>query len=391
MKYNFEQAPDRSRDGSVKWNRMPEGAQTLPMTVADMEFETAPEIAEGLAEWIRSVVLGYTAPTDEVLDAIVDWMRRRHDFAVEKEWIVPSPGVVPALFAAVRAFTEPGDGVIVMPPVYFPFYRAIESAGRRIEKNPLRYDGERYAIDYEGLEALCRKPNNRLLMLCSPHNPGGRVWTRDELERVSEIAARHDVIVASDEIHHDLVLNGHRHTVFATLSEDAANRCIVCTAPSKTFNLAGLVMSAILVPNPQLREALEQELALAGVGAVNAAGWTGARLAYQKGEAWLEELLRVVEDNEALLRSFLEEKHPAVRVPRIEGTYLAWVDCRGLGATETELVRALNEAGFYALPGSVFGEEGEGFLRINLALPKKELQANLERMDGVLSAFSSER
>src|SRR5665647_81554 len=258
MKYDFETIIDRRSTGSGKWDQMircnPDVSRgVVPFSVADMELKNPPEITEGLKKYIDSTILGYTQPTDSYLNAVCDWMKRRHGWVVKRDWIIGSPGVVNALFLAVKAFTNQGDGIIIQTPVYYPFYAAIERNQRALVKNPLIYTGSNYFIDYDDLERKAHDPKNKVLLFCSPHNPVGRVWTPEELTRVGEICLRNNVLIISDEIHFDLIMPGHKHTVFANVSEDLANNTIVCTSPSKTFNLAGMQTSNIIIPNEIIR------------------------------------------------------------------------------------------------------------------------------------------
>lgn len=259
MAYNFETVGKRYHTGSRKWNELlasgvREDEDIIPFSVADMEFETAPEIVTAIKEEVEHYVLGYANPTREYLDTVCRWMRERHGWDARPEWILPEHGIVDAFFNAVKIFTQPGEGVMLMTPVYYPMYRAVNDNSRVLVDCPLVYKGDRYEIDFADFERKAADENTKLLILCSPHNPIGRVWRRDELEHIAEICLKHHVLVLSDEIHFDLVMPGHRHIVYASLSEEAANNCIVCTAPSKTFNLAGLQTSNIFVPNPALRE-----------------------------------------------------------------------------------------------------------------------------------------
>lgn len=384
--YDFTTLVDRSGMSSAKWNAMfranPEvPAGIAPFSVADLDLPHPPELIKGLTAFIAETPLGYTAPSAAFVDAVIGWMQRRHGWTVEPEWLVQTPGVVPALFTAVRAFTGPGDGVIVQTPAYPPFYLAIEKNRRRVVRNPLRVQEGRFTIDFGQLERLAADPTNRLLLFCSPHNPTGRVWTEAELRRVAEIVLAHDLVLVSDEIHFDLVLPGHRHTVMGTLGAEIAARTLVCTAPSKTFNLAGLGASNIVISDPALRRRFVAERDATGFFFLTALAYKGCELAYTMGEAWLEGLLHLIAHNHRLVKRFMAEHLPPVAVFDLEGTYLQWMDFRGLGLGPAEL-RAIHqrEALVFFEEGTTFGEEGAGFERMNIAAPTAAIEAALERL-----------
>lgn len=362
--------------------RIPAGI--VPFSVADMEFVEAPAVAEALESMARSAILGYTAPTDAYYDAVVDWQRTRHDWEARKEWVALAPGVVPAICTAVRAFTAPDDGVIVMPPVYYPFRRSIEDAGRRVVENPLvLVDDRRYEIDFAGLEEACRDPHTTMLVLCSPHNPVGRVWTAAELERVARICCDNGVFVCSDEIHNDLVMPGHEHTALArVMPEGRVGDCMVCTAPSKTFNLAGLQCSNIFIPDPGRKEAYERTARMNGFFSLNAFAYPVCEAVYRKAAPWLDEAIEVIAGNHRLVRDFCAERLPQLGVFDLEGTYLQWVDCRRLGLDPQALEEFMTrEARLFLDEGAIFGTGGAGFERINLACPRAVLLEALERLE----------
>jgi putative C-S lyase len=389
--YDFTTPPRREGSGSVKWAKMRESnpevpADIVPLSVADMEFKTAPEITRGLTEFIADLVFGYDIPMESYYDAIIRWMKRRHGWDIEKDWILLSEGVVPAFFNAVAAFTGPGDGVIIMPPVYRPFFMAVERNGRRIEMNNLVIEDGRYRIDFDDLEKKARNPAVRALLFCSPHNPVGRVWTEEELERVGRICLENGVLIIDDEIHHDLVMPGYRHRVFASLSEDLAQNTAVLTAPSKTFNIAGLHGSNVIIPNKKLRQRfLEVQCRGAAWPGLNILAYKASEIAYSRCGPWLDELVTVLDANRRLVEDFMKDRIPAVKVFPLEGTYLQWWDCRGLGMEYRELERFMtDEALLYLDEGYIFGECGRGFERINLACPPRVLEAALERLAAAL-------
>jgi aminotransferase/cystathionine beta-lyase len=390
MAYDFETVVDRSRLGSVKWEQMKQWCPSVapgvvPFSIADMELRNPPELVAGLKDYLDEAVLGYSDPTPAYLDAVCGWMARRHGWTVRPDWIQTAPGVIPAFYTAIQSLTEPGDGVIVQSPVYYPFYGAIRTTGRTLVRNPLVLDGDRYGIDFDDLERQARDPRTKVLLFCSPHNPVGRVWTPAELARVGEICLRHDLRIISDEIHFDLVMPGHAHTVFATVSEELARRMVVCTAPSKTFNLAGMQTSNIIIPDPDLRAAFRARLSASAMWHLNILGYKACELAYTRCEPWLEQLLQLLHRNHLELRRFFRERVPAVRVFDLEGTYLQWMDFRGLGMEPDRLEAFLHqEAQVFLDEGYVFGEEGAGFERMNLACPTQVLLEALERLAGAL-------
>lgn len=387
MAYNFETVGKRYHTGSRKWNELlasgvREDEDIIPFSVADMEFETAPEIVTAIKEEVEHYVLGYANPTREYLDTVCRWMRERHGWDARPEWILPEHGIVDAFFNAVKIFTQPGEGVMLMTPVYYPMYRAVNDNSRVLVDCPLVYKGDRYEIDFADFERKATDENTKLLILCSPHNPIGRVWRRDELEHIAEICLKHHVLVLSDEIHFDLVMPGHRHIVYASLSEEAANNCIVCTAPSKTFNLAGLQTSNIFVPNPALREQYMAGLKRGNPNPkCNILGYRACEAAYKHSAPWLEQAIRVIDTNRKLVADFMAREFPQVQVIDLEATYLLWMNWRGLGLDSRELERINHqEARLFFDEGYIFGAQGDGFERWNLACPTRYIREALERM-----------
>lgn len=387
MAYNFETVGKRYHTGSRKWNELlasgvREDEDIIPFSVADMEFETAPEIVTAIKEEVEHYVLGYANPTREYLDTVCRWMRERHGWDARPEWILPEHGIVDAFFNAVKIFTQPGEGVMLMTPVYYPMYCAVNDNSRVLVDCPLVYKGDRYEIDFADFERKAADENTKLLILCSPHNPIGRVWRRDELEHIAEICLKHHVLVLSDEIHFDLVMPGHRHIVYASLSEEAANNCIVCTAPSKTFNLAGLQTSNIFVPNPALREQYMAGLKRGNPNPkCNILGYRACEAAYKHSAPWLEQAIQVIDTNRKLVADFMAREFPQVQVIDLEATYLLWMNWRGLGLDSRELERINHqEARLFFDEGYIFGAQGDGFERWNLACPTRYIREALERM-----------
>jgi len=381
---SFDEVVDRRGTGSLKWDGMHkrfgvEGPDLLPMWVADTEFRAPAPVIEALVRRARHGLFGYSVAPAAYFEAVRGWMRRRHGWDVEEEWIAATPGVVCAVNLLIRTLTDRGDGVVIQPPVYYPFRRGIEDNGCRVLVNRLHLDGARYRMDLEDLER--KLPDAKLLILCSPHNPVGRVWSADELRTLGALCLRHGVIVVSDEIHFDLVLSGHAHTVFATLSPELAQQSVVCTAASKTFNLPGLQPAISVIPNPRLRRDFAHTLRACGIPQPNAFCLEAVTAAYTHGEEWLLELLAYVEGNMEVLSRFVEAEIPQLRVIRPEGTFLAWLDCRALGLDPGELEQLLLSKGRLVLSqGHTFGPGGEGFVRLNLGCPRSMLEDGLGRL-----------
>lgn len=392
MQYDFENVIDRSKLGSSKWAGMkranpnvPDGI--VPLSVADMELKNAPQIMDGLREFLDAdkISLGYTSPTESYNEAVRGWMKIRHGWAVDMTWNVLSPGVVSAFFNAVRAFSEPGDGVIIFSPVYYPFKMSIDIHKRTLVDVPLVERGLRYEIDWEKFESAAKSPANKLLLFCSPHNPVGRVWTEEELRRLSRICLANNVLVLSDEIHNDLIMKGYKHTVYATLSEDAAQNCIVFTAPSKTFSLAGLQTSNVFVPNEKLRARFSQEMFSSALFTLNIVGYKACEIAYTQCADWLDQVLALIERNARLTEKFIAENIPQIRVFPLEGTYLQWWDCRTLFDDYKEMEEFMQKKAYLFMDeGYLFGETGQGFERINLACPTQVLLKALDRLSAAL-------
>ena len=396
MDWDLEKDFDRTGTNSIKWEFVVEdGAikewdqthsshgdeRVLPLWVADMDFPAAPPIQAAIRKRAEHGVFGYASKGASYLSAVAGWMQRRHGFTVEPEWIVPTPGVVPGLHLCVRRFTKPGDKVLIQPPVYHPFAHAINNNQRIVAPNPLVLENGGYYMDFEGLEQTCKDPAVKLAILCSPHNPVGRVWSRDELTRFAEICTQNEVLVISDEIHADLIMPGHEFVSYATLDPELCKNLIVGTAPSKTFNLAGLQTANLLIANPELREGLRAEMAATGLYTMNPFGIVATEAAYNEGEAWLDNVIGHIASNLDLLEAFVTEYIPVLRVIRPQGTYLAWVDCRGLGPDAQALNSLMmDKARIYLDRGDVFGSEGEGFMRFNVACSRALLEEALTRV-----------
>lgn len=387
MKYDFESLISRKNVGSSKWNLMQKINNNLadnivPFSVADMEFKSPPQISKGLKKYIDSSILGYTVATEEYYKAVCGWMERRHNWNIDKEWILEFPGVVPALYTIVKALTKEYDGVLVMTPVYYPFYKAIESNKRKLIKNKLVLKNNHYEIDFEDLEEKAKKESTKLLILCNPHNPVGRVWTKEELIKIGRICIDNDVLIVSDEIHFDLIMPEYEHTVFANISEEFAKSSVICTAPSKTFNLAGLQTSNIIVSNKEIRYKILREYRTStGNLLLNAFGYKACEIAYNECEEWLNELIKIINENKRLVENFINKNLPEIKIINLEGTYLQWLDFRTLEKDHLALEKFMQlEAQLFLDEGYVFGEEGRGFERINLACPTKVLEEALDRL-----------
>ena len=394
-KYDFETILSRKGQGSYKWEQMYEVLPELeddivPFSVADMELKIAPEITEGLKKYIDEAVLGYSGTYPKYYEAVIGWMERRHGFKVEKDWILCTPGVVSAIYVAIKAFAKENEGVITFTPVYYPFYSAITSNNRKLVDCGLveskNEKGEaKYSIDFEKFEEFAKDKNNKILLLCSPHNPLGIVWSREDLEKIGKIAVENDLIVISDEIHFDIVMGGYKHTVFQTLSEKFAEITITCTAPTKSFNLAGAGISNIIIKNEKLRKKFKAEMEKMSMHVFSTLSYKACELAYTESEEWLDEFLLLIDKNQKLVNKFFEERFVDLKAPLIEGTYLQWLDFRALGLKNKELAEFMNKkARIFFSEGYTFGKAGGGFERVNLAVPTEYLEKMLERLYEVL-------
>lgn len=381
--YDFDRIIDRRDTGSMKWDTGER--ELLPLWVADMDFTAPPAVIDALRSRVDHGIFGYAAPSKCFNGALQSWLSRRHGWETDPAHYCFCPGVVPAVNILIQAMTQPGDRVILQTPVYYPFFEAVRNNGREILENPLSFDGERYAMDFDDLEIKAADPRATLLVLCSPHNPVGRVWTRGELERLGRICADNGIFVIADEIHGDLIHRGYRHTPFASIDETFAANSATCVAPSKTFNLAGLQFSTIIIPDPRVRQRFANIMTSLGIKRGNLMGIAAAEAAYSGGEAWLEELLDYLGGNLNFVRTFVEERLPGVRVIEPEGTYLAWLDFRELGFSKDELETfMLEKARVWLDEGYIFGSGGEGFERVVLACPRKILAEAMERIAGAL-------
>jgi len=380
MKYNFDEIIQRRGSNSYKWDTSKD-EEVLPMWVADMDFRTAPAIIEALHRRTEHGIFGYTKVPPAYYDATTSWFRRRHNFTINKEWILFTSGVVPALSAIIKALTLPGDKVLVQTPVYNCFFSSIRNDECEMVANELVYKDGTYCIDFNDLEKKASDPKVKLMLLCSPHNPAGRVWTQEELKRIGEICLRNHVIVVSDEIHCDLVYEGHTHIPFASISEEFLQNSVTCIAPTKTFNLAGIQVANIIAADENIRQKIDKALNVNEVCEINAFAIEALIAAYNEGEDWLEELKFYLYSNYRYLTDFFRENLPYLPVIKLEATYLAWVDCRVLKQTSKQISETLLEKEKILInEGTMYGAAGEHFIRINIACPRELLVEGLNRL-----------
>ena len=385
LSFDFSRDISRSGTASLKYDgrqNMFGTAEVIPLWVADMDFPAPPAVTAALAARAAHPIYGYTIYPDSLYQALIHWLKQRHGWEVQREWIVMCPGVVPTLHAAVMAYAGPGASVIVQPPVYFPFFSAVTSTGGQLILNPLRLENGRYTIDFDHLEQCAA--GARLLLLCSPHNPVGRVWSKSELERLLQIAEKHNLVVFSDEIHADLVYPENKHCMLSLLAGNSPN-IVTAVAPSKTFNIPGLNLSVLIVPDQERRTAIVQAFDTMHVSASNPFSIVAFEAAYREGEAWLDELLVYLRDTRDFVEKYLTTHLPEIRLIQSEGTYLLWLDCRALGTalgkTDAQLKHFfVHEAHVGMSPGALFGETGSGFMRMNIGAPRHVIAAALENI-----------
>lgn len=386
---DFDTVIDRKGTRSLKYDfavRRGKPKDVLPLWVADMDFQTSSYITEALEDMVKHGVFGYSESEEHYFGAVQNWMERHYNWHVKESWMTKTPGIVFALAMAVKAYTQENDAVLIQPPVYYPFKEVVEDNHRRLVNNTLVLGGDgTYTIDYEDFEKKVIEENVKLFILCNPHNPVGRVWTKEELERLGDICLKHGVFVVSDEIHADFVF-GRKHTVFSEVKEAYRDISMICTSPSKTFNIAGLQISNIFISNPEKATAFRRQVAAAGYSQVGLPGLVACEAAYRHGDEWLEGVLAYIKTNAEFTRAYLQEHLPRVKMTKLEGTYLVWLDFRDYGLTDKELdEKILNQAGLWLDSGAVFGKCGEGFQRINIACPRKTLQQALDRLIDVFA------
>lgn len=384
MDYNFDEIIDRKNTNAIKWDASP-SSDILPMWIADMDFKTAPEIIEALQNRISHGVFGYTQTPEQFYISIQNWWKKQHGLSLEKEWILPVIGVIPALSAAIRTLTEKGDQIIIQPPVYNHFYTTIENCGCEIIENNLLYNNGIYSIDFEDLEIKAANPKSKLLLISNPHNPVGRVWAKEELQQIAAICHKHNVIVISDEIHCDLVFSGQKHIPFASLEDQYALNSITLASISKTFNLAGLQVGYVFTKNAALYNQVKSVLQMQEMELLSPFAIQALIAAYDKGENWLAELKKYLSNNYHFLKQFIASELPQIKVVPLQATYLVWLDCSTLELSSDKLAEMLKEQNLWINSGTMYGKAGEGFLRINIACPQKILSEGLERLKKALS------
>lgn len=378
MKYDFDKTIDRRATNSYKWDSAPEGV--LPMWVADMDFRTAPAIINALQKRVAHGIFGYTRVPDAYYDAVTSWFSRRHGWNIDREWIIYTSGVVPAVSAVIKALTVPGDKVIVQTPVYNCFFSSIRNNGCEIVSNPLRRTADTYEMDFDALERCAANPRAKVMLLCNPHNPAGRVWTPDELTRLGNICLRNGVTVVADEIHCELVYQGFKYTPFASLSDAFLHRSVTCVSPSKAFNIAGLQIANIVAFDNDLRSRIDKAININEVCDVNPFGVAATIAAYNEGEEWLNQLVDYLHGNYEAMAEFCRRELPEFPITRLEGTYLVWMDCSSLGMPSDALEHALlDDARLWLNAGTMYGAEGEGYMRWNIACPRSVMLDGLNR------------
>ncbi len=380
---DFDTVIDRKNTDCLKYDfaverGMPENV--LPLWVADMDFKTTSYVEDALKKRLSHGIYGYSEVKNQYFEAVKDWMKKQHDWEIQPEWLIKTPGVVFALAMAVKAYTEPGDAVLIQQPVYYPFSEVIKDNGRNIVSSDLVIKDGKYMIDFNDFENKIRENKVKLFLMCSPHNPGGRVWTRKELKKIGEICLKYHVIVVSDEIHEDIVWEG-KHVVFSTLSKEIEAISVVCTSASKTFNIASMMISNIFIPNPELYKKFKKQVDAAGISQLSVLGLTATEAAYRHGEQWYNTMKQYVAANMAYIKTFTEEKLPGVSCMVSEGTYLVWMDFRGTGLSVKEIDdRIIYKAGLWLDSGSIFGSAGDGFQRINAACPRSILETAMNKI-----------
>ena len=388
MKYNFDKIINRRETGSLKWDV---SKNELPMWVADMDFETLPEIQEALVERVAHGVYGYSVIPDEWSQSYVDWWDKRHHFHMNPEKLIFTTGVIPALSSAVRKFTTPGENVLVQTPVYNHFFYVIRNNGRNIVENQLLYDGENYSIDWEKLEQQLSNPQTTMMILCNPHNPIGKIWDKETLAGIGRLCKKYDVVVVSDEIHCDLTAQGKEYIPFASVNETCRDISVTCLAPTKTFNLAGIQTAAVYVENPLLHHGMKCQLNTDEVAEPNVFAVPAVIAAYQNGAGWLDELRNYIHQNKQYVTEFLQNKIPEIYPVVSDATYLMWLDCRKLTEDSRKFTDFIREkTGLFVMRGSVYGKNGEGFLRLNIATSKLIVEDGMQRLLEGVTAWKND-
>lgn len=388
--FDFDTVINRRGTNSYKWDIVKE-EDVIPLWVADMDFKAAPAILEALKKRVEHGVFGYTLVPDSYYEAIINWFARRHNWQIDRSWIIYTTGVVPAVSCAIKALTLPGEKVLIQTPDYNCFFSSIKNNGCEVAENELVRRGDSYEVDFEDFERQCADEKTTVFLLCNPHNPAGRVWTKEELERMNDICLAHGVRVISDEIHCELVMPGHRFTPFAAISDACRDNSVVLNSPTKAFNIAGLQIANIICADPAMRRRIDRAVNINEVCDVNPFGVVALQAAYNESEEWLNSLNHYIWGNYLALKEFIAKELPRLEVTRLEGTYLAWVDIKATGLTSDEAYEKLMKEGrVYVNSGTMYGRRaGEGYLRINLACPRATLLEGMKRMGGVLRQYLS--
>ena len=391
VKYNFDEVIDRKNTNCIKWDGLKDkfgDSNLLPLWVADSDFKCPQQVIDAIVKRAKHGIYGYTYHSPEFQIVTVDWVKNRHNWYIKKEWVTFSPGIVPALCVAIQTLTNPGDKVIIQSPVYFPFTEVIVNNGRYVVKNSLKFEDYRYTIDFKNLENKVKDSRVKLLILCNPHNPTGRVFSHDELKKIGEICIENNIVVIADEIHSDIVFKKYKHIPFASISKEFADNSLTAISPSKTFNIAGLQTSAIIIPNEKLMNLFQNQMANNRTIHFNVFGLTAFIASYKYGEEYLEKMINYLEGNIQYMKGYFEAKIPKIKFVMPEGTYLVWFDCRKLNMDKEELdnffiknARVALDSGFW------FGEEGNGFMRINISCPRKILEEGLKRIEKAVNAL----
>ena len=361
-KYDFETISPRYGLGSGKWNEVENlhgrDNDIVPFSVADMEFELAPQIKDGICDFVQNTALGYSNPSPEFKEAVINWQKDIHNWEIEEDWILPSHGVVDAFFSAVNCYTQKGEGVILLTPVYYPMYEAIENNDRKIVGSRLKLNNNRYEIDFEDFEKKCKDENNTMFILCSPYNPSGRIWSKEELKKLGDICNKCNVLVISDEIHNDLIMPGHTHVSYATIGKEYEDKSVILTSASKSFNIAGLQTSSVIIANKDLRDRFYEHIRTTTSNPkCNILGYKATEIAYNEGREWLDKCIEVIYKNYELIKDFMNKNYPEIEIFDLESTYLMWMDFSKLGFTHKELEEMnKKEAKIFLDEGYIFGE-----------------------------------
>ena len=390
MKYNFDRIIDRKNTNCFKWDytkQMFDKEDVIPLWVADMDFAAPDAVVQKLIKRAEHGIFGYSFEPEEYYKVFIEWLEKRHNWKIKKEWIINATGIVPAINFAIQCFTEPGDNILVQTPVYFPFFESIKKNERKVVNSQLRLTGTRYEIDFEDLEEKL-KSDVKIMLFCSPHNPVGRVWSQEELQKVGELCLQNNVLLISDEIHADLILNNNKHIPISSLSAEIQDITISMYAPSKTFNVAGLFTSSIIIPNPEIRKEYKKFMEKLGLHLLNNFGIDAFIAAYKDGEEWLEQLLDYLWKNYEFVQKYLKTNIPQIKAIELEGTYLMWLDCRELKLKQKELIELfVNKAGLGLNNGTVFGAGGYGFMRLNIGCSIKLLEKALEQLKEAIESI----